>query len=187
MSDNETAEGRDEKRAALDTERKAADSPSDGTLVEQRTADTHETKAARGVDDAEHVKVFVIPPGNKPASDYDHEPNIAATRQYMISQGLRPTGDVRFVGSEPFGPGGKSWALTYAVTAVPAERFDFETEVHVIQDETPDEKADEGEAAPTEDSTRAAIDEYAQRVHGIDTTGAGTKKEALALFPQPSA
>lgn len=186
MSDTETTEGRDDKRAALDNERKAADSLSDGTLVEQRTADTHETKNARGVDDGEHVKVFVIPPGNKPGSDYDHDANIAATRQYMISQGLRPTGDVRFVGSEPFGPGLKSWALTYAVTAVPAERFDFAAEVHVVQDEA-DTKVDEAEVAPTKSSTRAAIDEYAQRVHGIDTTGAETKKAALALFPQPSA
>lgn len=91
-------------------------------IVEQRTADATATKAARGVPDTDHVKVFVIPGSDvRPtASNYDHGPNIAVTRQYMMSQGLRPTGEVVFKGAEPFGPGGKSWALTYAVGAEPA-------------------------------------------------------------------
>ena len=108
MTKTDTAGYRDEKRTALDDERKAADSLTDGEIVEARTADTHETKAAEKVPDSEHVKVFVIPGDErKPtAENYDHAPNIAATRQYMISQGLRPTGDVVFKGAEAFGPGG---------------------------------------------------------------------------------
>lgn len=196
VADLEPVEGRDDKRAALDAERATADALSDGDIVEQRTADTDETKAARKVADDEHVKVFVVPPGNKPGGDYDHEPNIAATRQYMMSQGLRPTSAVRFVGAEPFGPGGKSWALTYAVSAVPAERFDF-AEVHVIQGEggaageapgagASDDEAGSGDEAPkppTMSSNRKAIDEWGAQIDPpIDTTGAETKRAALALL-----
>lgn len=201
MNDDTTTEGRDDKRATLDTERAAADSLSDGDIVEARTADTHETKAAEKVPDDEHVKVFVIPGDeHKPTADnYDHEPNIAATRQYMMSQGLRPTGEVVFKGAEPFGPGGKSWGLTYAVPAVPAERFDFQP-VYVPQGEggaegeAPSERGgssengdagsgDEAPKPPTMSSNRATIDAYgAGLTPPVDTTGAENKREALALL-----
>lgn len=189
-----TTEGRDDKRANLDIERKAADSLSDGEIVEARTADTHATKAADKVPDDEHVKVFVIPGDErKPTADnYDHEPNIAATRQYMMSQGLRPTGEVVFKGAEPFGPGGKSWALTYAAPAVPAERFDFKP-VYVPQGdggatgEAPAERnagsGDEAPKPPTMKSNREAIDAWgAQLDPPVDTTGAENKRAALALL-----
>lgn len=116
------------------------DNRSDGAIVAARSADVDETETD------EHVKIFVLPPGPNPTKGegHDHEPNYAAVRQYMISQGLRPTGDVYHVSTKSCGPGGLSWALTYAVPAVPAERFDF-TEVRVIQDAT------EGKASkPTE-------------------------------------
>jgi hypothetical protein len=72
----------------------------------------------------EHRKVFVLPPGPKPteANGFDHSANKAATRQYAISQGLRPTSDdVRLISTKPFGPGDLSWALTYGVQCEPAE------------------------------------------------------------------
>lgn len=191
VADDETTEGRDERRAALDDVRANADSLSDGDIVDQRTADTHATKKAEKVRDDEHVKVFVIPGSEtKPtATNYDHEPNIDATRQYMMSQGLRPTSPVRFVGAEAFGPGGKSWALTYAVSALPAERFDFNAEVHVIQGEGgaegegPDDNAGNGDEAPSMKWTREQIDEHGAKLDPpVDTTGAKDKAEALALL-----
>ena len=92
----------------------------DAQVIALRSADIHTDEAAND----EHVKVFVLPPGAKPteANGYDHAANMAAARQYAISQGLRPTGDVRLVSIKPFGPGLKSWALTYAVPVTPAER-----------------------------------------------------------------
>lgn len=178
----------DARADARAAERAAADAATDGELVEARTADTHATKAADKVPDDEHVKVFVIPGDNaKPtASNYDHDPNIAATRQYMMSQGLRPTGDVVFKGAEPFGPGGKSWALTYAAPAVPAERFDFQPVGVLDQQEggAPGEREeDEADTPPTMDNTREEIDVYGAGLEpAIDTTGASNKAEALALL-----
>ena len=177
--DEDAPAGYDEaKRAALDAAREAADAATDGSLVEARTADTHATKVASTQPDDQHVKVFVIPgDGEKPtAKNYDHDANIAATRQYMMSQGLRPTGDVVFKGAEPFGPGGKSfgpggksWALTYAVEAVPAERFDFQQVGVLDQQEgakTPDElqaEADAAEADKKAEAEKAAADEAAKK------------------------
>lgn len=154
------------RAAALQAEKVEADAASDAELVAQRTADTDE----EAID--EHVKVFVLPPGPKPteANGFSHEANFAATRQYAISQGLRPTGDVRHVSTKPFGPGGKSWALTYAVPAVPAERFDFR-EVHVVTDnedpngdghvtgqsgQTPDDSNADAEAKAKQDEAKKA-------------------------------
>lgn len=133
------AESTDPRRV----ERAAVEALTDGQLVEARTADTTATVAATKVPNSEHVKVFVIPgDGAKPtAANYDHDANIAATRQYMVSNGLRPTGDVTFKGAEAFGPGGKSWALTYAAPAVPAERFDFQPVSVLDQSEETDTKA----------------------------------------------
>lgn len=178
----ESTESVDPRRETRDVERAAADALTDGELVEARTADTSATKAAVKASNEDHVKVFVIPGDNiKPtASNYDHEPNIAATRQCMMSQGLRPTGDVVFKGTEAFGPGGKSWALTYAAPAVPAERFDFQ-QVGVL-DQQDDDTDDEGAPqAPTHDSTREQIDAYGA-AHAMDTTSAATKADALALL-----
>lgn len=180
----------DARAAARDAERAEVDRATDGELVEARTADTTATKAAVKVPDEQHVKVFVIP-GDEPkptASNYDHDPNIAATRQYMMSQGLRPTGDVVFKGAEPFGPGGKSWALTYACPAVPAERFDF-TQVGVLDQQDDGTESDEGagdgegDKAPTMASTREQIDAYGAALEPpVDTTGAANKADALALL-----
>lgn len=128
-TDEVAPEATDEAPASIVEE---LDARSDEAVVAARSADIHADEAPKG----EHVKIFVIP-GDEPkptASNYDHEPNYAAVRQYMLSQGLRPTGDVRFVSSKAYGPGGSSWALKYAVAATPAERFDF-AEVHVIQSE----------------------------------------------------
>lgn len=87
-----------------------------GQIVARKSADVHKSSSN------EHVKEFVLPPGPKPtpANGYSHEANMAATVQYMISQGMRPAGDVRHVSTKQH-PNGVSWVLTYAVPAIPAE------------------------------------------------------------------
>jgi hypothetical protein len=96
---------------------------SNAQIIAERSADI----SAETAKNNEHRKVFVLPPGPKPteANGYDHRANYAATREYAIQQGLRPTGDVRLVSCTKFGPGGVSWALTYAVPVLPAERVSY--------------------------------------------------------------
>jgi hypothetical protein len=89
----------------------------DGTPAEEvadRSADVE-------VDEStEHVKEFVLGPGNySEANGYNHDANKSATRQYMISAGLRPVGDVKHVSTKTHADG-KSKVLKYSVTAVPA-------------------------------------------------------------------
>lgn len=87
--------------------------------------------AARSADmekpSTTHEKVFVLGPnpyatGKNPytaGAGYDHEPNFAATRQYMIDSGLWPTSDVEHKSTKRH-PDGESWILTYTVEAIPA-------------------------------------------------------------------
>lgn len=93
---------------------------SDAEIIARRSADIHAEEAKGN----EHVKLFVLPPGVKPtgANGYDHSANKAATRQYAISQGLRPIGDVRLVSIKQHA-NGISWVLTYAVPVAVAERI----------------------------------------------------------------
>lgn len=108
----------------------SAEERSADEIVALKSADVEKTSSA------EHVKVFVVlSPGAKPseANGYAHEANKAATRQYMISQGLRPTGDVRLVSIKEHRNGkGDVWDVTYAVPAVPAEDYTGEP-VRVIE------------------------------------------------------
>lgn len=102
---------------------------SDAEIIARRSADIHAEKAKKG----EHVKVFVLPPGPKPtpSNGYDHEANKAATRQYAISQGMRPTGGVRHVSTAQH-RNGVSWVLTYAVPVAVAERIGEPSEPHIV-------------------------------------------------------
>jgi len=107
-----------------------ADELSNGAIVAQKSADVTKAESDR------HVKVFVVlSPGAKPTEDngYAHEANKAAVRQYMISQGLRPTGDVKLdsIKEHPTGKG-DVWDVTYSVPAVPAERYEGDP-VRVIE------------------------------------------------------
>lgn len=70
---------------------------------------------------AAHRKVFVVLKSAWETTDREvaHLHNIEATRQYMIGQGLRPTGDGKHLSSEDH-PDGKSLILTYEVPATPA-------------------------------------------------------------------
>lgn len=102
---------------------------SDAEIVARRSADIHDAEAK----DGEHVKVFVLPPGPKPteANGYDHEANKAATKQYAISQGMRPTDDVRLVSIKQH-RNKVSWVLTYAVPVAVAERIAEPSEPHIV-------------------------------------------------------
>jgi hypothetical protein len=50
---------------------------------------------------------------------FEHGPNFGATRQVMLTNGLRPVGDVTFAGTE-LAKDGKSIVLKYTAEAVPA-------------------------------------------------------------------
>jgi len=113
------------RQLARAAELEAANALTDDELVAARSADTDKLSTD------EHVKIFVLEPGPKPteANGFDHGPNKAAVVQYMIAQGLRPTGEVRHVSTEKIGHAAMpSWAVKYAVLAVPAERYDFAAE-----------------------------------------------------------
>lgn len=113
------------RQLARAAELEAADAVTDDEIVAARSADTDELSTD------EHVKIFVLEPGPEPteANGFDHGPNKAAVVQYMIVQGLRPTGKVRHVSTQKIGPASMpSWAVKYAVLAVPAERYDFAAE-----------------------------------------------------------
>lgn len=101
----------------------------DAEIIARRSADIH-TKAAKG---HKHVKVFVLPPGPKPieANGYDHAANKAATRQYAISQGMRPVGDVE-LDSVLQHANGISWALTYSVEVAVAEKITEPSEPDIV-------------------------------------------------------
>ena len=132
---------------------------SDAEIIARRSADIHEDEAK----DNEHVKVFVLPPGVKPteANGYDHSANKAATRQYALSQGMRPIGDVRLVSTKQH-VNGISWVLTYAVEVAVAERIAPPSGPDIVlqgedapanadenghEPDTSDEKGESGQAA----------------------------------------
>lgn len=82
--------------------------------VAQRSADV--TKGST----KQHTKIFRIFTAGLEfvADEFDHSGNFTATRQYMIEHGLRPVGDVSFVGAEKYDE--KNTDLTYQVEALPA-------------------------------------------------------------------
>lgn len=93
--------------------------------------DFRDEVAARSADTTEpgtdFRKVFVLGPGTyTAATDYDHEPNKAATRQYAIDAGLWPTGDAEHVSTRKHADG-KSQVLTYKVPVAPAHRVAVES------------------------------------------------------------
>jgi hypothetical protein len=106
-------------------EKRPAQTP--GQIIAAKSADVHKASSN------EHVKVFVLPPGPKPTPEngYSHEANKAATIQYMLSQGMRPTGDVRHVSTKQH-DNGVSWVLTYAVPAVPTGDVEGPSEPDVV-------------------------------------------------------
>lgn len=83
-----------------------------------------------------HRKVIMAGPGTEVGKDYDHDPNIEATRQYMIQQGLWPKGEIKFKGATE-NADGVSIDLTYEGEAVPAHDAPASLKVSVIEDESP--------------------------------------------------
>lgn len=76
--------------------------------------------------------------------DATHLANIEAARQFLMSQGLRPTGDGSFVGEEDYGDGA-SVILHYDVPATPAVTATEETVAHAhvtLDDQHAQEKSD---------------------------------------------
>lgn len=97
----------------------------DGEFIALKTADTDKDSSDS------FVKVYVIPAGPKPTEEngFSHEANKAATRQFAILSGLRPTGDVSLSSTKEQKRGDLSvgWELTYTVPVQPASKYDVET------------------------------------------------------------
>jgi len=88
----------------------------DAQIIAQRTTDTD-------ADSANHyTKVFVMA-GVKPTEEngIDHSANKAATREFAIQNGLRPTGDVELKSIE-HNMDGLAWDVTYTVPVELTER-----------------------------------------------------------------
>jgi hypothetical protein len=75
-----------------------------------------------------HRKVFRV--FDWESKDFDHGANFTATRQYMASHGLRPIGDVAFVGAEPYDD--RNTDLVYEVEAIPAQVATDPAQAHVV-------------------------------------------------------
>ena len=97
-----------------------------GVEIAERSADVARPATKK------HRKIFrVFTAGLDFAeSAFDHRPNMTATRQYMASHGLRPIGDVAFVGAKPYDE--KNVDLTYEVEAVPAQVASDPGQVHTV-------------------------------------------------------
>lgn len=118
------------KAAAKTVEPNVADKLDDGQSVAALPPAEEVDARSADLDHATtlHRKEFVLGPGVYSAkTDYDHEPNKAATRQYAISLGLWPVGDVRFV-SNTLHEDGLSRVLTYEVDTRPAHTFTDESD-----------------------------------------------------------
>lgn len=115
------------------------ETPKDGTdkdltdaeFIALKTADTDKTESDS------FVKVFVIPAGPKPTegNGFSHEANKAATRQFAILSGLRPTGEVSLDSTTEQKRGDLSvgWELTYSVPVQPAAKYNPESDpVYVV-------------------------------------------------------
>lgn len=85
-----------------------------GVEVAERSADVTTSRTRK------HRKVFRVFTAGLDfiVDEFDHRPNFMGTRQYMTSHGLRPVGDVTFVGAEKYDD--KNVDLTYEVEALPA-------------------------------------------------------------------
>jgi hypothetical protein len=99
-----------------------------------------------------HRKDFVVLKsaweGDLAAVDVEqkHRDNVEATRQYLIHQGLRPTGDGKFAGKEDH-PDGVSLILHYDVPVTPAVIAEGDAVVHAhvtLDDQHEHEKARKG-------------------------------------------
>jgi hypothetical protein len=111
----------------------AADKPlTDAETTALKSTDVEASTSER------HVKVFVLPAGPKPTEEngFSHEANKAATVQYMLGVGLRPTGEVELDSiTEQKTVDGRSigWELAYSVASQDASKYDPETDpVYVV-------------------------------------------------------
>lgn len=109
--------------------------------VAERTADTSDDSTG------EHTKDFVTTRVQWASADHDesHRANIAAVRQYMVANGLRPDADVTFDGEHDHPWDEKSLVLRYKVSAIPAAvAFSFDQR-HVVIPQTGETGTDRAE------------------------------------------
>lgn len=157
-----------------DVEPNAADKLDDGESVAVLPAS--DEVLARSADQVkpstEYTKAFVLGPGDyTKATDYDHEPNKAGTRQEALNRGLWPTGDVTFVSNKPH-MDGKSRVLTYKVPVRPAADFEA-TSPH------PTVVAADGDAEGAVNADPEAVERSSGTPRFIDPRGLGPARNGL--------
>jgi len=91
-------------------------------LSKEDTATITREKNIDGDSSTHYEKMFVLPKRDFGAG-YDHSPNFTGTTQEAVNVGLRLTGEVEYVGSEPH-PDGQSVYLKYRVPVLPADHPD---------------------------------------------------------------
>lgn len=104
----------------------------DGEIIASRGADI----AAESSQTFDKVFVVAIVGGNKPTAgnDFDHEPNKAATREFAIQAGLRPTGEVTVKSTVANAGGGNVFDITYSVPVQLAADYEpAEEPVYVLE------------------------------------------------------
>lgn len=120
------------KRKDVDEPKDGVDKDlTDGEFIALKTTDTDKDSSDS------FVKVFVLSAGPEPteSNGFSHEANKAATRQFALQSGLRPTGEVALSSTTEQKRGDLSigWELTYTVPVQPASKYDVQTEpVHVL-------------------------------------------------------
>lgn len=103
----------------------------DAEVIARRSADI-ETKKAKG---NEHVKVITVGPMDKPTEKtYDFESDKAAVRQYAISGGMRPVGDVTVSSIEKREGTTNVWDITYTLPVAVDERLEQASEPDIVSD-----------------------------------------------------
>lgn len=102
---------------------------SDAEVIALRSQDVHD-KASE-----DHVKVVTVGPCDKPSDKtYDFEPDKAAVRQYAISQGMRPVGDVTVALIEKRKGTENVWDITYTLPVAVDERLEKPSGPDIVSD-----------------------------------------------------
>lgn len=104
----------------------------DAEIIARRSADIDAKKAKNG----EHIKVITVGPMGKPTEKtYDFESDKAAVRQYAISGGMRPVGDVAVKSIEKRQGTENVWDITYSCpVAVDDETLEKASEPDIVSD-----------------------------------------------------
>lgn len=103
----------------------------DAEVIARRSADI-DTKKAKN---SEHVKVITVGPMDKPTEKtYNFDSDKAAVRQYAISGGMRPVGDVKVSSIEKREGTTNVWDITYTLPVAVDERLEEASDPDIVSD-----------------------------------------------------